>query len=51
MASLSTDGGASLNRNFKLFIEKEMVAEQGQGLLNCYGLSKGGEGTVPWFTS
>jgi len=51
MTSLSTDGDASLNRNFKLFIQKEMVEEQGQGLFNCYGLSKGGEGAVPWFMS
>jgi len=48
MTSLST-GDASLNRNFKLFIEKEMVGELEQGLFNCYGLSKGGEGAVPWF--
>jgi len=51
MTSLSTDGRASLNRNFKLFIQKEMVGEQEQGLFNCYGLSKGGEGAVPWFLS
>jgi len=51
MTSLSTDGDASLNRNFKLFIQKEMVEEQEQGLFNCYGLSKGGEGAVPWFMS
>jgi len=51
MTSLSTDGDAFLNRNFKLFIQKEMVEEPEQGLFNCYGLSKGGEGAVPWFMS
>jgi len=48
MTSLST-GDASLNRNFKLFIQKEMVDGQEKGVFNCYGLSKGGEGAVPWF--
>lgn len=49
MTSLSTDGDAFLNRNFKLFIQKETVDAQEQGLFNCYGLSQGVKGTVPWF--
>ena len=48
MTSLSTDGDVSLNRNFKLFIQKEMVGEQKNGLFNCYGLSKD-QATIPWF--
>ena len=47
MASLSMNIDASANRNFKLFIEREILTEPIQGVFNCYGLSK--TATVPWF--
>lgn len=47
MTSLSMNIDASENRNFKLFIEREILTEPIQGVFNCYGLSK--TATVPWF--
>jgi len=47
MTSLSMNGDISIKRNFKLFIEREILKEQEQGIFNCYGLSK--DATVPWF--
>ncbi len=47
MSSLSMEGDISLNRNFKLFIERKISSEQKSGTFNCYGLSK--TATVPWF--
>ena len=47
MTSLSMERDISLNRNFKLFIEREILDKQEQGVFNCYGLSK--DTTVPWF--
>ena len=47
MTSLSMERDISLNRNFKLFIEREILEVQVQGIFNCYGLSKGA--TIPWF--
>lgn len=47
MTSLSMERDISINRIFKLFIEREILEEQEQGLFNCYGLSK--NATVPWF--
>lgn len=37
----------SNNKQFRLFIEKEMVEQAELGEFNCYGLSK--TATVPWF--
>lgn len=47
MSSLSMERDISINRNFKLFIEREILEEQERGVFNCYGLSK--DATVPWF--
>lgn len=47
MSSLSMGDDASLNRKFKLFIERKVVNEQVLGVFNCYGLSKAA--TTPWF--
>jgi len=47
MTSLSTNKGTSVNSNFKLFIDREILTEPIQGVFNCYGLSKAA--TVPCF--
>lgn len=47
MTSLSMERDISINRNFKLFIEREILDKQEQGVFNCYGLSK--DATIPWF--
>lgn len=44
--SLSTDCGDE-SRRFKIFIERNISKEKGEGVFNCYGLSK--TATVPWF--
>ncbi len=41
MRSLSSD------RQFRLFVEKELLEKSVEGKFNCYGLSK--TATVPWF--
>ena len=47
MTSLSMKEDIVHNKNFKLFIEKEILDKPIQGIFNCYGLSK--TATVPIF--
>jgi len=47
MTSLSMNKDMASSRDFKLFIERDIIEEPEKGVFNCYGLSKGA--TVPWF--
>lgn len=47
MGSLSMQTESTIKRNFKLFIDREMLKEPVSGVFNCYGLSK--DSSVPWF--
>ncbi len=39
----------SRRERFRLFIKQELVTQADNGVFSCYGLSKVGKGTVPWF--
>jgi len=52
ITSLSTEGEGAINKNFKLFIEKNKADKLEQGCFNCYGLSSRESNkisTIPWF--
>jgi CRISPR-associated endonuclease Csy4 len=40
---------SSKGGQFRLFIQREIVGKADARVFNCYGLSRNGEGTIPWF--